>query len=402
MRFWDKVRALLPQRKTKSRSRDAPDDTRSTARGVGDRAMLMSESIFAAVNRIATTLASMPLHLYRDEAVLRDDPLERLISHSPNEHMSGYMWLLTMQGAVGAEGNAYSLIVPSADGTQPARLDVLRPQLVMPYLEKSTGELWYQVTDELESIQYWIHSSRMIALRFLGSNGLKGLRPIDVLRGTLDYDAAVKEFSLAQLQSVNSAIMLTVPGTGMNTEATDKLVTDFLDRYKKSGKNVIVLEGGLTASSIAKSPVDAKVLDVERITKNRVATVYGIPPHMLGDYSDTDYASAEQSMQEYLQLTMLSWVTQWERELNLKLLTWERVQRGEGFRFTMEAMIRADTITMANKHNLAIRGGWITPNEARRADGRPSMPEGDVLLASRDLLPLQMIEDGKTITVKAP
>jgi HK97 family phage portal protein len=397
MSLWNKIRALLPQRKTKARSRDAPDDTLYPARGTGDRAMLASESIFAAVNRIATTLASMPLHLYRKEEILAGDPLERLVSYAPNEHMSAYLWLLTMQGAVGAEGNAYSLIVPSADGTQPVRLDVLRPQLVIPQLERETGELWYQVSDELDNIQYWVHSSRMISLRFLGSNGLKGLRPIDILRGTLDYDREVKEFSLTQLQSVNSAIILTVPALGLSPEETDKLIGTFLERYKKSGKNVVVLEGGLTASTINKSPVDAKVLDVERITKNRVATVYGIPPHMLGDYTDTDYASAEQSMQEYLQLTMLPWVTQWEQELNRKLLTWNRVQSGDTFRFTVDSLIRADTITMANKHNLAIRGGWLTPNEVRRAEGKPELAEGNMLLAARDLLPLKMIEEGKTV-----
>ena len=51
---------------------------------------------------------------------------------------------------------------------------------------------------------------------------------------------------------------------------------------------------------MTQSPVDAQSLDVERVTKNRVATVYNIPPHMLGDYSDSSYSTNEQSTQEYL------------------------------------------------------------------------------------------------------
>ena len=391
------IRGLIPQRKSRPRTRDEPGDTRMTTRTRGDVAMMASESIFSAVSRIATTLASMPLTLYQNDQPQRDNPLQQLVTYAPNETMNGYLWLLTMQAAVCSEGNAYSLIVPSEDGTRPARLDVLKPQLVTPYLERDTRELWYLVTDELTNTQYWVHSSRMIALHFVGGNGLKGVRPIDVLRGSLEYDAQVKEFSLDQLKSVNNAIVLTVPTVGQGNAAKDQLVTDFLERYKKSGKNVLVLEGGLTATALNKSPVDAKVLDVERITKNRVATVYSIPPHMLGDYSDTDYASAEQSMNEFLQLTMLGWVTQWESELSRKLLTWDMVRDGYRFVFGMDSLVRADTVSLANKHNLAIRGGWLTPNEVRRAEGQPKLPEGDKLLVARDLLPLEMVEAGATI-----
>ncbi|MDD3212200.1 MAG: phage portal protein [Eubacteriales bacterium] len=400
MTLWDHLKAWLPLRKEKPRSRDAPGDTRAPTRTIGDLGMLRNESIFSAVNRIATTLASMPLHLYKGEEVQKDHPLERLVTFAPNGHMTSYLWLLTMMGAVCTEGNAYSLIVPSADGTQPARLDVLKPQLVQPRLERETGDLWYLVSDELEAVQYWVHSSRMIVLQFLGDGGTKGLRPIDVLRGSLEYDVEVKTFSLEQLRSVNSAVILTVPSVGLSGEEIDRLTADFLTRYQKSGKNVIVLEGGLTATTMNKAPVDAKVLDVERITKNRVATVYSIPPHMLGDYSDTDYASAEQSMQEFLQLTMLGWVTQFEKQLDRKLLTWNMVRADYAWRFTMDAMIRADTATMANKHNLAIRGGWMTPNEVRRFEGKPPAEGGDELLAARDLLPLRLIEAGATITKK--
>lgn len=400
MTLWEKIKAWLPLRKEKPRSRDAPGSTRSPTRTIGDLGMLKNESIFSAVSRIATTLASMPLHLYKGEEQQKDHPLERLVAYAPNEHMTSYLWIMTMMGAVCTEGNAYSLIVPSTDGTQPARLDVLKPQLVQPRLERDTGELWYLVSDELEAVQYWVHSSQMIVLQFLGDNGLKGLRPIDVLRGSLEYDVEIKTFSLEQLRSVNSAVILTVPAVGMSSEEIDKLTDDFLVRYQKSGKNVIVLEGGLTATTMNKAPVDAKVLDVERITKNRVATVYSIPPHMLGDYSDTDYASAEQSMQEFLQLTMMGWVVQFEQQLNRKLLTWNMVQQGYNWRFSMDAMIRADTATMANKNNLSIRGGWSTVNEVRRFEGKPPLPGGDELLVARDLLPLRMVLNGATIAKK--
>ena len=129
---------------------------------------------------------------------------------------------------------------------------------------------------------------------------------------------------------------------------------------------------------------------MERITRNRVATVYNIPPHMLGDYSDTSFSTAEQQMQEFLQLTIMPIVAQWEQELNRKLLTPAEYVQGCRFRFDIEALARADTATMAEKHQKAIRGGWMRINEVRQREGLPPDEMGNELMASRDLLPLRI------------
>ena len=50
---------------------------------------------------------------------------------------------------------------------------------------------------------------------------------------------------------------------------------------------------------------------------------------------------------------------------------------------------------MAEKHQKAIRGGWMTPNEVRRSEGLPPVDGGDALLASRDLTTLNMAMEGE-------
>ena len=117
----------------------------------------------------------------------------------------------------------------------------------------------------------------------------------------------------AQLDGVNHGVFLTVPNTGLGEEERNQVIDSFLDAYERSGQRVVILEGGLTATTFSQNAIDAQVLDVERITRNRVATVYNIPPHLLGDYSDTSFSTAEQQMQEFLQLTSMPIVAQWER-----------------------------------------------------------------------------------------
>lgn len=392
-------------RKRGQKARDKPGEwTRpdgytmdGISRTRADLHMQTHEVVYAAVSRIATTIAAMPLHLYKGNEIQWGHRLDRLVSYAPNANMTGYMHRLTMQGCVGNEGNAYSLIVPDGLGGV-SSLDVLKPQYVTPMRARETGDIWYYVRPEDGSVPMWIHNSQMIVIHNISTNGERGVRPMDVLMRTLEYDQKIKEFSLDQLDGVSgNGVMLTVPGVGINDGRADVLINRFLERYRQSRRSVVVLEGGITASSINRSPVDAKVMDVERISKNRVATAFLIPPHMLGDYSDTSYSTAEQSMLEFMTLTMQTHVAQWEDELERKLLTYEQVAEGYCFRFDMEAMHRSDTLTMATKHQMAIRGGWMSPNEVRARDGLPDDPSGNELLVSRDLLPLRMVRDGKTL-----
>jgi len=132
-------------------------------------------------------------------------------------------------------------------------------------------------------------------------------------------------------------------------------------------------------------------MDVERITRNRVATVYNLPPHMLGDYSDTSFSTAEQQMQEFLQLTVIPIVQQWEDELNRKLLSDTDYKAGYRFRFDTDSLIRADMVAMANKYQMAIRGGWMRINEVREREGLPPDPNGDELMCARDIIPLRIM-----------
>ena len=46
--------------------------------------------------------------------------------------------------------------------------------------------------------------------------------------------------------------------------------------------------------------------------------------------------------------------------------------------------------TTAERNQMAIRGGWRKPNEVRAELGLPPDPVGDLLMSSRDLIPLRI------------
>ena len=381
------------KKKSEQRARDKPAragrrELRLLSRPRADNTLQGNEAIYAAVSRIANTLASVPIHVYRENQRQNDHPLERLMSLEPNPNMSPFTFKQTVEVYRNTEGTAYVLIVRDGLGGI-KRLDILNPTRVRPAKDPTDGSIWYMVRLDDEN-EYQVPGYMVLCLKHMSANGVTGIRPIDVLRSSLDYDRQVKALGLDQLDGVNHGVMLTVPNAGLTDEQKDALVDDFLATYEQSNRSVIVLEGGMTATTFSSSPVDSHLLDVERITRNRVATVYNLPPHMLGDYTDTSFSTAQQQYQEFLQLTMIPIVQQWEDEMNRKLLLPQDWANGLRIAFDTDAMIRADVVAMANKHQMAIRGGWMRPNEVREREHRPPDPYGDKLMVARDMIPLEV------------
>ena len=382
------------KRKNEAKARDEPQRSRRMPnlrwinRPRADNTIQGNEAIYAAVSRIANTVASLPMHIYKDYMLVPEHPMERLLNLEPNPNFTAFGFRQTMEVLRNTEGNAYALKIPDGLGGV-KRLDILNPTRVQPLRNPEDQSVWYQIQPEDGEVMY-APGFMVLNLRHMSANGQKGIRPIDVLRKSLDYDTQVKELSLQQLDGVNNAIALTVPNSSLSQDEKDDLVDRFLETYEQSGRSVLVLEGGLTATNFSNPAVDGQLLDVERITRNRVATVYNLPPHMLGDYTDTSFSTAEQQMQEFLQLTIIPIVEQWEEEFNRKLLTPEDFAAGYRIRFDTSQLKRADTVATANKNQMAIRGGWLTPNEVRQSEYLPADEFGDNLMASRDLLPLRI------------
>ena len=354
----------------------------------GDYTLNNSELIFSAVSRISNAFSAMPIQLYRGSTSVKSN-LNDMVGFEPNANMTACQFFKTMEACRGTEGNCYALKIYDTNGVL-SELRPLDPLRVKPVLEQSSNELWYKITPDNGS-EYYIHNFYVIHIPFISSNGYSGINPVSVLFNTLTYGTAIQTFSSAQLEKgINAQVVLEAPANLGEQQKTD-MINDFMTTYKETGGNILLLESGVTAKSLSLSPVDTKLFEVEKISRSRVAMVYKIPPHLLGDYSDTSFSSQEQQMLEFLMLTMLPIVTAYEQELNRKLLTREERRRGYHFVFDMNAIVRADASTRADVHQKAIRGGWETPNEARADYGRDKDPNGNKLLVSRDLTTLEYL-----------
>ena len=354
----------------------------------GDYTLRNSELLSAAVSRISNSLSAMPVQLYKGSTPLNND-LNDIISFSPNPNMTSCQFFKTMEACRDTSGNAYALKILNGKGTL-ERIDVIDPARVRPVLEEKSHELWYKITPE-KGTEFYVHNYYVIHVPFISTNGYSGVNPVSVLYDTLNYADNIQSFNVRMIeQGVNAAIVLEAPANLGETQKKE-MVESFMSTYRETSGNILLLESGVTAKSMNLSPVDSKLFEVEKITRSKVAMVYNIPPHMLGDYSDTSYTSQEQQMLEFLMLTMLPIVTAYEQELNRKLLTRTQRKKGYHFKFDMDAILRADAATQAEVDYKAVRSAWKTPDEIRVSRNMPPLPNGigKKAMISQDLATLE-------------
>lgn len=356
---------------------------------LGDMQLENSEPVFSAVTLLSNTLASMRLRLYKGWDECTDHPLHKLLCYRPNPRMTPFDFWRTMEACRSTYGNCYALKVPGYDG-QPIALDVLEPQRVTPCRDTETGDMWYELRPQEGGCLY-VPRSSMLHCRHVSTSGDAGISPMDVLKSTLKYDEQIRQFSLSQVKGISGAVVLEIPSS-VGVEQSKNIVDKFMAQYQRSHSSLLVASGGAKVTSIARSTVDAKVLDVDRITVGKAARVFTIPPALLGDYSKAAYNSQEQQQLEFLERTMMPIKAMYESELNTGLLTYKDMQEGWHWAFDVEDLVLADSLTRAQVQQIQVRSGLRKPNEVRARDGFGPVAGGDHVYCSRDLYPLDKLE----------
>lgn len=123
------------KRKNEAKARDEPQRSRRMPnlrwinRPRADNTIQGNEAIYAAVSRIANTVASLPMHIYKDYMLVPEHPMERLLNLEPNPNFTAFGFRQTMEVLRNTEGNAYALKIPDGLGGV-KRLDILNPTRV--------------------------------------------------------------------------------------------------------------------------------------------------------------------------------------------------------------------------------------------------------------------------------
>ena len=394
MNFWSKIRALFTARKKNAsgamasafdrfKSWFSPHNifTRKNA-----HTLASNETIFSCVSRLSNSIGCMPIKMLdRDFRMISNHRIADMVINQPNPNMTSFDFFRTMEVLRDTAGNAYAL-KDYDENYQVRALWILDPGKVEPVIDKNTRELWYEIQPD-EGPRYYAHNLEVLHVKHIHGYGYKGISPIDVLKGTSEFDQKVREKSLDQIESAITASFLLKLAGSVGKEKKAEILENFTAFYKDNG-GVLIQEMGVEIDPIEKQFIDTKLFEVEKITRARVANVYNLPLHLLGEVSGVQMGAVEQMDLGYVQGTLVPIVRQYEQELNRKLLNQIERQRGWYFKFNTNALLRGDMKTRGEFYFKGIRSGWFKPNEVRALEDLPPEKGGDLLYMSKDLFPI--------------
>jgi HK97 family phage portal protein len=309
---------------------------------------------------ISDSIATLPLQAYRKTGDSRQSiPLPSVFDKDTRIE-----WVQQALMSLLLHGNAYGMVVAwNGDGT---------PQTVV-WLDPERVQV-----DESGSLPVFRYNGREVdrgvvkhipAYSVPGS--IVGVSPIRACSLLGDTGAATQKMMRDWFKG------RAVPGVTMqNTEkavlpeTSDALSDRLRSRLRHGEPFVYGKDWNISVMSLPAE--DAGFVASAKLNATQVATIYGIPPEMIGGEtgSSLTYSTVELNMINFATFTLRPWLAKLEQEFS----SW--IHQPRFVKFNVDAMIRVDTKTRYEVHQISREIGLDNIDELRALEDKAPLPDG--------------------------
>jgi HK97 family phage portal protein len=362
--------------------------------------MLAYPPAWSCINKICGHVGVLPLNEYerdltddRKKVLAEKEAAYWVVKHQPNHLMSPMVFRQTIQGHALWQGNGRAYIKRNQLG-EPESLWPLPPQSCSTVLVTIDGrdaefddvvngqrvDKWHLVrTDEGQLIP--IHDSNVLHIMGFGGDGLQGYPILDLARDWLGLAKSQNRAIATNFKTgARPGIMLKAPPGVFKTEAeATAWLNGFIERHagtENDGK-VGLLTGGVEAQVLQLSARDSQWQE-QRVFSRQDAAIWFQVEQMLGDDSSVSYRSLEEKNRAYLTNCLLRWLTAWEQECWLKLLTKQQQESMRFyFRFVIEGLLRGTAKERYEVYQIARQIRVLSANDVREMEDMDPIEGGD-------------------------
>lgn len=353
-------------------------------------------AVWRAVNLIAGTSASLPLHAYRSDVagrVMLTSGRAATLLNTPHPDLTPFeLWEMAF-AHIALWGNAYFRKLGSPSMPL-AELWPVHPGRVKAGRTSETGRKIYLI-DGTETH----YDDTILHIPGFGYDGICGVSPIRAARQGLGLALAAEEYGAKLFGSGSLATGILQTEQRLTQRQADALHARWKAKHAglESSHDTIVLDRGATFTQLSIPPEDAQFIESRRFQIAEVARMYGVPPHMLMDTEkSTSWGSGiEQQSIGFVVYTLRPWLTRVEQRLSRELQP-----QAAYARFALEGLLRGDSAQRSAFYKSMWEIGALSTNEIRDLEERVAVEGGDTRYR-----PLNMGELGSfdtTATKEAP
>lgn len=133
-------------------------------------------------------------------------------------------------------------------------------------------------------------------------------------------------------------------------------------------RTVAVLNPNVHFTAVAWNPSETQLLDARRFSDVQIAQIFGLDPSWVGaQQSSRVYTNIEQEGLTLLKFSLGGILARFEQTLSAHM------PRGTWAQANLDALLRTDTLTRYQAHQIGIAAGFLTADEARELEDRPPL-----------------------------
>lgn len=240
----------------------------------------------------------------------------------------------------------------------------------------------------------------IIVLKDFTLNGINTKATRNILKDTMSTNIKSQNYLNTLFDNgLTNKICVQLTNDIKDTKELNKIQQKFNRIYSSNGRTFVV-PAGFNVSSLNLSLADAQFAEIRKMSTKEIAASMGVPLSKLGDLSESNNNSLEQTNIAFLSDTLQIIIEQLESEFDTKLLTLSDRKQGYKCRFNINVLLRTSADIQSQVLSRYVDKGIYTINDARRILGFEDVEAGDSPLVASGyylLKDLEMITKGKII-----
>lgn len=365
---------------------------------VGVDAALQISTVWACIDRRASTVASLPFFAYEEkggEKVLaRLSRLYTLLHESPNARMTPFEFWRALVMNHDLRGNGY------------ARID----------RDESTGEamsLWPMPAAQVESrvlpagSMIYIYrfgndvavldESSVYVLKNLG-NGTTGMDKLEFMRAGLDEAAKAQADASKLFGSGGKPAGILMIDRVLKEDQREAIKRNFAEMGEGNISRLHVLEANMNYQQLTMTPEQQQLLETRKYGVEEICRWFDVPPVLIHHSNVTAWGSGiAEIISGFYTFSIRPLLVNIEQGVRKRVMT-SRQRVTMAIEFNLDALLRANPKDRAEINARNVQNGLNSRKEIRQLEGWPYIPGTEVLTAQTNLAPLDMLGKIKPTT----
>lgn len=386
-----------------SQSTQPESSAHENAPAVGVDGALQVSTVWACVNLLVETIASLPLVVYgtdRDgnRSEIREDRLFKVLHDSPNRRQTSQEFWEQMLLNFFLRGNAYARLLRDNNGEVFALWPLSADQVEV--VKADDGSIFYRYFINGETLIFL--EADIFHLRGPG-NGIVGMSRLDYMRSSVGLAINAQNHTTRVYSKNARRPGILMSDNVLTDPQREALKANFGDIVTGTQKELYILEAQFKFEPLGMAPADIQLLETRKFAVQDLARWFGVPSVLINDTSETTAlgSSVAQIIDGFHRLTLRPQLERIEQALSKRVLSPRQRASGIVLEFNLDALLRASLKDRMEIYAKGVQNGIYNRNEPRKRENLPPFEGGEVFTAQTNLMPVDKLGQQNTMERRA-